>query len=379
VRVADCLRDQLPPEARAFRLGGDEFAVLVEPCGRAQALALAASLNLALREGQFCDHAGTQISASIGVVHKPAASRVPHASDLIQRADIALYSVKRGNRDDHALFDDSMLHAIQQRNEIERALREAIAEGRIETWFQPIVSADDHRVLRLEALARWHHGQRGWIEPSRFVAIAEQNYLAAALDLGVLRAAVQALPRIRALVPHAGMSVNVSVQSLLDADYIAAVPRILAEGGLCGHDLILELTETMLSENEQVLARPIAVLREHGVLIQLDDFGVGYSSLGRLAQLDPLGIKLDGSFVLNRRHGGDRVCRAVIGLADQLGIQVTAEFVESQEDAQFLRSAGCAALQGYWLTAPLPLAQLLEWLRARGTGSPLEVAVAPPG
>ncbi len=379
VRVADCLRDHLPPQAQAFRLGGDEFAVLLEPCTREQALALAATLNGAIRSGHFADNLGTQLSTSIGVAHAPESGRVPHASELIQQADIALYNVKRGDRDGHALFDDSMRQAIQQRNEIERALRSALADGRIEAWYQPIVSADDHRVLRLEALARWHHDERGWIEPSRFVAIAEQNSMAAALDLTVLRAAVLALPQIRALAPHAGLAVNVSVQSLLDGDYVAAVPQILAEGGLNGSDLILELTETMLTENEQVLARPIAALREHGVLIQLDDFGVGYSSLGRLAQLDPLGIKLDGSFVLNRRHGGDRVCRAVIGLADQLGMQVTAEFVETSEDAQFLRSAGCSALQGYWLTAPLPLAQLLEWLRVRAASTEFAALAASTG
>lgn len=361
-RVAACLLEALPKKTPCFRLGGDEFAVLVEGYEETDVHALAAHLNALLRSSNFAENVGTLLSVSIGIAWAPEDRSTMVASELMQRADIALYSIKRRSRDGYAIFDDSMLTKMQYQSDIQRSLREAISQGLIEIWFQPIVSARDHRVLRFEVLARWRHETLGPVAPTEFVAVAEQFHMAAALDLAVLRKGLSALPSLRAFAPEVGLSVNVSAQSLLDSEYARQVERLLCEHGLCGEDLILEVTETTLTQNEDALLAPIAALHALGIRIELDDFGVGHSSLGRLAQLQPHGIKLDGSFVRNLNNGGDRVCRAVIEMARQLGIEVTAECVETEAESNFFVNAGCDAMQGYLYSRPQPLVKCLTWL-----------------
>jgi diguanylate cyclase (GGDEF)-like protein len=361
-RVATCLVEALPKQTPCFRLGGDEFAVLVEGYKQTDVHTLAAHLNALLRSSNFAENVGTLLSVSIGIAWAPEDRSTMVPSELMQRADIALYSIKRRSRDGYAIFDDSMLKTMQYHSDIQRSLREAIDQDRIDTWFQPIVSTQDHRVLRFEVLARWQHQTLGWVAPSEFVAVAEQFHIAAALDLAVLRKGLSALPSLRAFAPEVGLSVNVSAQSLLDSEYPRQVERLLCEHGLCGEDLILEVTETTLTQNEDALLAPIAVLHALGIRIELDDFGVGHSSLGRLAQLQPHGIKLDGSFVRNLDNGGDRVCRAVIEMARQLGIEVTAECVETEAESDVLVAAGCDAMQGYLFSRPQSLAACLSWL-----------------
>ncbi len=364
-RVADCLRTHLAEDHPCFRLGGDEFAVLAGGETEAEVRALAEVLNQAIRSADFGENMGTLLSVSIGVAWLQNRRSVMTPSEVMQRADIALYSIKRRNRDGYALFDDSMLHEMQQQYDIQRSLSAAIKNGEVQAWFQPIVSAVDHRVLRFEALARWKHHDIGWVEPARFVSVAEQHFIAARLDLSILRQSLAALPSICALAPDTGISVNVSAQSLLDKDYVAEVGKLLSESRLGERDLVLEVTETILAQNEEALIEPLAALSAQGVSIVLDDFGVGHSSLSRLVQIRPGGIKLDGSFVRNRSEGGDRVCRALIGFARQLEIQVTAECVETPGDAAFLKAAGCHALQGFLFSQPKPLHEIIAWLIQR--------------
>jgi diguanylate cyclase (GGDEF)-like protein len=361
-RVAACLLEALPKQTPCFRLGGDEFAVLVEGYEQADVDKLATHLNALLRSSNFAENVGTLLSVSIGIAWAPEDRSTMVPSELMQRADIALYSIKRRSRDGYAIFDDSMLKTMQYHSDIQGSLREAIDQDRIDTWFQPIVSTQDHRVLRFEVLARWQHQTLGWVAPSEFVAVAEQYHVAAALDLAVLRKGLSALPSLRAFAPEVGLSVNVSAQSLLDSEYPRQVERLLREHALCSEGLIFEITETTLTQNEDALLAPIAALHALGIRIELDDFGVGHSSLGRLAQLQPHGIKLDGSFVRNLNNGGDRVCRAVIGMARQLGIEVTAECVETEAESSFLVISGCDAMQGYLFSHPQPLSACLSWL-----------------
>jgi diguanylate cyclase (GGDEF)-like protein len=364
-RVATCLQETLPQDTACFRLGGDEFAVLLLRWTAAEVDAWAERLNRSIRSPQFFENVGTLLSVSIGIAWQLDDGTALVPSELIQRADIALYTIKRRSRDGHATFDESMLSAMQRQNDIQRSLHEAIEAGQIEIWFQPIVAAQGHRVLRFEVLARWQHPTLGWIAPVQFITIAEQFHIATRLDLLVLRKGLSALRSLRAFAPDLLLSVNVSAQSLLHGEYPGRVRALLEELELRGDDFILEVTETSLSQNEDALSEPIAALAALGVRIELDDFGAGYSSLGRLAQLQPHGIKLDGSFVQNLQHGGDRVCRAVVGMARQLGVEVTAEFVETTVEAAFLEKAGCDALQGYLFSEPLPLSACLGWLSER--------------
>jgi diguanylate cyclase (GGDEF)-like protein len=360
--VAACLRARFEPRARCFRLGGDEFALLAQGHAADAALALAQEVNAALGSIELTGVSRGIVGGSIGVALSGAGQATEQASDLLQHADVALYNAKRISRNGCALFDAAMLREMQLRNELRLSLDQAIANGGIQTWFQPIVDASSGQVQRFEALARWQHAQEGWIDPARFVAVAELNNLAAALDLAVLGSALRALPQLRRHAPGVGLSVNVSAQSLLDGSYLRAVTALLQHPDNRDAALTLEITETAFTDNEQTLTAPVAALRALGVEIVLDDFGVGYSSLARLAHIQPRGIKLDGSFVRNREHGGDRICRAVIGLAHEFGIAVTAEWIESPQDAQCLREWCCDSLQGFHFARPLPLADALAWL-----------------
>lgn len=371
MRVADGIRANLPKDASGFRLGGDEFAIVLFPQKPERALNLARELARLIPGYAKGDTLLTPLRVSIGVACIPLGKgRSAAAKELFQRADIALHEVKRDESNDVAMFDEALMASVQQVRDLERALRQAIVEERLQTWYQPIVAAEGHALLRMEALARWDDPELGRVEPSTFMAIAERAGLAPELDLLMLRNAVAALAEVQKLVPGAGVSINVSVQSLLDDTYMRNAIPICNRAGLPRGSVMLELTETVLSSNEAMLLAPLATLRGQGIRLQLDDFGVGYSSLGRLAQLDPAGIKLDGTFVRNRHtQEGENICRAIIGMARQLDMRITAEYVETPEDAEFLRAAGCDALQGYLFSKPLPLPELLDWIRERGSKS----------
>ncbi|MBW8368961.1 MAG: EAL domain-containing protein [Arenimonas sp.] len=365
IQVAVCLRQDFGNDAQCFRLGGDEFAVFSDCSGSEHALGLAERVNLAIAGLALSGMTRGIVGGSIGVSMALPGDVGVTAGQMLQCADVALYNVKRDGRNGRALFDDAMLKDMQLRNDLLCSLDEAIAGSALEAWYQPIVAASDHRVQRLEVLARWHHPESGWIDPARFIAIAELNNMAASLDVAVLERALRAMPQLQAHAPGIALSVNVSAQSLLDDDYVNAVTALLSRPTNRGVDLTLEITETAFTDNEQALLAPVAALQALGVQIVLDDFGVGYSSLGRLAHIQPRGIKLDGSFVRNRREGGDRICRAVIALAHEFGIAVTAEWIETSEDAECLRAWDCDALQGYHFAAAMPLDGTLAWLAAR--------------
>jgi diguanylate cyclase (GGDEF)-like protein len=361
--VGQKLREIEHDRLYAFRLSGDEFAVLALGIDLNGACALADWINRAIRTSDLVENRRGMLTASIGLAcsDSPSGRTVP--SELMQRADIALYSIKRDSRDHYAVFDERILDTIQRDNELLRGLRDAIESEDIDVWFQPIVSAHDHLPRGFEALARWRHPKIGDIAPSNFVAMAEQHHIAGALDRVVLRKAIRALPALRACAPHATLSVNASAQSLLDPTYPVAILRSLADNGLSGETLCLEVTENVLAANENALAETLSLLQAQGVRIELDDFGIGYSSLARLARIKPDAIKLDGSFVRDRHHDGGRACRAVIGLAREFAIKTVAEYVESQDDADFLRETGCDALQGYFFSPPQPLENIMEWLQ----------------
>lgn len=360
--VADTLRCNIPGDARAFRMAGDEFAVLFDPRGKRDLKALAKTLLASISQIPISAGEG-MLSARIGAACTELSDMT--ADDLLQGANIALEHAQRNEHGNIGIYDASMLQALRRTHKIEYLLREALSNGEIEAWFQPIVSSSDYGLVRLEALARWTHPELGIVNPDEFITIAEQVGLAPQLDLWMLHKSIQALPKIRSLVRRARISVNVSARSLINEDYLRNAPRILSAAGLTGQDIILEITETALVDNDSMLEQPIHTLRTYGMRIQLDDFGVGYSSLSRLSQLDPAGIKLDGSFIRNRRNGGERICKAIIQLAQQLEIPITAEFVETDDDAEFLRINGCQYLQGFLFSRALPLPQLLEWIGSR--------------
>jgi EAL domain-containing protein (putative c-di-GMP-specific phosphodiesterase class I) len=284
---------------------------------------------------------------------------------MMIRADIALFDAKNRERGSARLFSEQAHTAFRERIEMESSLREALGRQRISCWLQPIVFSRGGGIAGFEALARWFEPGRGWIEPGRFIAAAERAQLVTDVDLAVIEHALGEWMRLRERLPTARLNVNVSAQTLLDVRFFPAFEALLARFGPPPGALSVELTESELGISDDRIEIGIAKLRQLQVPMVIDDFGVGASSLGRLARLRPSGVKIDGSFVRDLDGDGGRICRVVVELARELGMRTTAEFVESAEQSARLSAMGCTLQQGYRFGPAMDRARLDAWIEER--------------
>ena len=346
------------------RLAGDEFCLLIEDVADRQAvLDTAKRVQEALRTPFDVGGRELFVSASIGIAVADGADVDPEA--LLRDADIAMYRAKHDGSARHAVFDVAMRAEVVGRLELEHELHQAL--GRDELWlaYQPIVRLDGERVEAFEALLRWTHPQRGELGPDAFVPLAEETGLIQALDQYALDAAcVQAAAWRAAGAGDARVSVNVSVTHAARGGLEGRVLAALATHGLPPDALLLELTESALMDGLDALVDELERLRGRGVRIQIDDFGTGYSSLGALGRLPIDVLKVDRTFLtgLEDAPSQQEIVTAIVALARTLGIEVVAEGVETPAQLAFVRSLGCAMVQGYALARP----QDAEALRAGG-------------
>ncbi|MFD5394015.1 putative bifunctional diguanylate cyclase/phosphodiesterase [Streptomyces sp. NPDC127097] len=358
------------------RLGGDEFALLVEDSTGTDQLAELAQCVLDALQRPF-DLAGQRlsVSASIGVVERTATGTT--ATGLMQAADTTLYWAKEDGKARWTLFDPERNAHRMTRQALSSTLRPAVDRGEFTLEYQPLVGLGDGRAQGVEALVRWRHPQFGTLSPNRFIALAEENGAIVELGRWVLeRACYQA----RAWqLAHPGeplfVSVNVAVRQVWDSDLVADVAGILAETGLPPELLQLELTESAVMGSAGRPLQALQALSDMGVRIAIDDFGTGYSNLAYLSRLPVSVLKLDGSFVRGFRSqehpnpADEMIVEALVALAHRLGLTVTAECVESAEQAERLRRIGCDTGQG-WLysrpVAPDRVAALLDAGRHTG-------------
>ncbi|WP_399033646.1 putative bifunctional diguanylate cyclase/phosphodiesterase [Streptomyces sp. ASQP_92] len=341
------------------RLGGDEFAVLVEDStGTEQLAELARSVLNALQ--QPFDLAGQRlsVSASIGVVERASAGTT--ATGLMQAADTTLYWAKADGKARWTLFDPERNAHRMTRQALSSTLRPAVERGEFTLEYQPLVGMADGVVHGVEALVRWNHPQFGTLPPNRFIGIAEEDGSVVQLGRWVLRTACRQARRWQLAhpdVPPVFVSVNVAVRQVWDSDLVADVAEILAETQLAPHLLQLELTESAVMGSAGRPLQALQALSDMGVHIAIDDFGTGYSNLAYLSRLPVSVLKLDGSFVRGFQYdeGGahpnpadETIVEALVQLAHRLGLTVTAECVESAEQASRLARIGCDTGQG-WL------------------------------
>jgi diguanylate cyclase (GGDEF)-like protein len=331
------------------RLGGDEFAVL---CTAAEPTDLVATAE-ALR-GSFAepfDVAGREHAVSVSVGVAPIGPVAVGAEELLRLADVAMYSAKAAGRDQVAVYDESMAEHAERLMALEQDLRGAVRRAEIGLMYQPVVDLDSDRVLGVEALARWSPGGRP-VGPDVFIPMAEETGLIVALGEQVLDRALGDLARWRADGSDLGyVAVNVSPLQLRDGEFTRRVRRALAEHGLAGADLLVEITESAVGESTPSVIDALAALRDLGVRIAIDDFGTGHSSLARLRHLPVTELKVDRAFVAEIEHD-DRVTRIILDLAHRLGLRTVAEGVETGEQLAALRALGCDAAQGYLLGRP---------------------------
>jgi diguanylate cyclase (GGDEF)-like protein/PAS domain S-box-containing protein len=353
-RLGHCLR----PEDTLARFGGDEFVVLIEAVDDSeQAVEVAERITEEFRKPFNIEGRDLYVAASIGISLGDART---HDSDgLLRDADTAMYRAK-DEIESYTLFDPSMYALAFRRLELENDLRRAIEQEEFVVRYQPIVRLDDEGgVGRIEALVRWDHPERGFLDPDEFVPIAEESGLVVPMGEQVLehacRCAVEWQRQFSRRTPLV-LSVNLSARQLARPDLADTVARVLRETGMEGGCLNLDVTEMVyvstLERHTAVLDR----LKGMGVEISIDDFGTIYSSLSYLKRLPANTIKIDKSFVkgLGEVVEDTAVVQMIIWLAHTLGMEVIAEWVESEEQARLLKELGCDMAQGYHFAKPLP-------------------------
>jgi diguanylate cyclase (GGDEF)-like protein/PAS domain S-box-containing protein len=336
------------------RTGDDEFVVLVaDPADGTDVSRLADRLQAALATPFQLDGHTLVISASIGVAEMPTVRG--SASELLRAADVARGWARALGGGRRVVFDPERDAAEAARFALLSGLRAGIERGEFRLVYQPLVQLADGRVRGVEALVRWHHPDQGVVGPGRFIELAEHSGAIVPLGLWVLQAACeQAASWWRELGDRAPfVSVNVSPVQLAEPTWVSEVARVLADTGLPTQLLQLEITEQAVLGDEMVVLGALSALREAGVRIALDDFGTGYSSLAWLRRLPVHGLKIDGSFIDGLRNPSAdptdcSIVRALVELAHALGLEVTAEWVETAVQAQRLTELGCDVGQGRW-------------------------------
>ncbi len=342
------------------RLGGDEFVVLlanlfdteldVVPRAESVASKVLSSLHLPyLLNGQ--PHHGT---ASIGVALFHGSQK--SVDELLKHSDVALYQAKNSGRATLRFFDPSMQQALEVRAKLNKELHLALHENQFELYFQPQVDAQG-QCLGAEVLLRWQHPERGLLMPNEFISYAEESGLIADIDFWVLAEACKRLNRWQdkpGTTPLL-LAVNVSAAAFMRADFVDDVMSIINRSGVEPGMLKLELTETSLVDGVDEAIGKISRLKAAGVRFSLDDFGTGYSSLAYLRQLPISQLKIDRAFVRNVvSDAGDAViAKTIIGMAQNLGLEVVAEGVETREQLDLLVSFGCKTFQGYLFSRPV--------------------------
>jgi diguanylate cyclase len=354
--VAARLRSLTRPVDAVARISGDEFVVAMAPSTNPDAAGLmAARLVTALAEPMMVAGLQVCIGVSIGISMYPSDSQ--DAGNLMRNADMALYQAKRDGRGTHRFFEPKMNERLRGRQHLEMELRRAIEVGEFELYYQPLVDTRGQRIIGYEALIRWNHPERGLVPPVDFIPIAEESGLIVNLGRWVLETAC----REAALWPDDfQVSVNVSPLQVQKPDLVDTVAEILSRSGLSPHRLELEMTESVLIHHPEQALETLNRLRDLGVRLSLDDFGTGYSSLSYLRRFPFNKIKIDQSFIqtLGEDSESGVLARSIVALGHGLGLQVTAEGVETVEQYQFLAKEACNQVQGYFFGRPEPARKL---------------------
>ncbi|AQR72383.1 bifunctional diguanylate cyclase/phosphodiesterase [Sphingomonas sp. LM7] len=353
-RVSERLMLLMTENEMIGRLGGDEFAVVVRDATDTQRTEqLAQTIIDALSQPYEVDQHTLYIGASVGLAVGPRDGRT--AEMLIRSADLALYRSKDAGGGVFHAYEPQLHVAAEERRVLEIALRSAVENREMHLNYQPVVSAATGQLTGFEALLRWTHPQFGNISPAKFVPLAEEARLIAPIGEWVLRTACDEAARWD--IP-ARIAVNVSPEQLHNPAFVSIVAQALAQSGLPPARLELEVTESVFMREGTVAIEVLEKILDLGVHLSLDDFGTGYSSLGYLAHTRFSSIKIDRSFVQGASKGTKEaiaIIRAVVALADSLGMATTAEGVETEEEHQMIQQLGCTKVQGYYFGRPLPV------------------------
>jgi len=355
IEVGRRLRACVRPSDIVARLGGDEFVVLL--LDSLEPEAVAARIVDSLRVPVWID--GTMLRPSLSLGLASIGESKVDASELLRRADVAMYAAKTAGKNRYMRFKPEMMKALVDRNDLEAGLRRAVDSGQIAVHYQPIVSAGSGTVTKVEALARWVR-DGALVPPKHFIPAAERSGLIVEIGTEVLLRGCTELKPWLDEDSTRSLAVNVSGVQLQHGDFAELVMAVTESCGVDPRQLILEVTESVFFEDDCHVIQQLMTLRAAGAHVALDDFGTGFSSLGRLQGLPVDTLKIDQSFVSMINNGNEQlpILNAMIGMAHGLGLTVTAEGVETAAQARYLMSLHCDSLQGFLFSGPQPEATL---------------------
>ncbi|MGZ9129648.1 MAG: putative bifunctional diguanylate cyclase/phosphodiesterase, partial [Candidatus Binatia bacterium] len=365
--TANRIRDILPANGHIARLGGDEFAILQMSAEQpSAAIVLAQEIIAVVGLPTVIGGHDITVSASVGINVANAGSM--DAENFLKSANIAMYDAKAKGPGNYRMFDPEMDALIQARSLLERDMRSGIAQGNFRIHYQPLVNLHTQKVTSFEALMRWQHPERGMIPPDEFIPIAEETGLIVRLGEWALR---EACSEAMGWPDEISVSVNLSAVQFAKGDLVSTVMNALASSGLQASRLELEITESSLLEKCDRNLGILEQLHELGVRIALDDFGTGYSSIGHLRSFHFDKLKIDQSFVkgMLTDEKSLAIVRAIVGLGASFGITTTAEGVETEDQMRCLSQEGCAEVQGYLYSKPLPADEIPSLLGRPGARS----------
>src|SRR5712672_964079 len=358
--VAERLRGCLKETDVAARLGGDEFAVIQTAIkDRSETTRLVDEIHSAIRQPLECMGHLITTDASIGIALAPGDG--VDLDQLLKNADLALYGAKGDGRRTYRFFEAGMDQRARARRSLELELRQAISDGSLEIYYQPVVNLEDGKVSSCEALLRWRHPERGMISPAEFIPVAEETGLIIQLGNWVLSAACAEAAN---WPEEVRVAVNVSPVQFKSQTLSLNVATALASSGLAASRLELEITEAVLIRDDEAALEALHQLRKLGVRIALDDFGTGYSSLSYLQRFPFDKIKIDRSFIRDMSGEGasSSIVQAVVNIAAASDMTTTAEGVETEQQRNWLVILGCTEMQGYLFSPAIPAAEVRRLL-----------------
>ncbi|WP_248748480.1 bifunctional diguanylate cyclase/phosphodiesterase [Pseudomonas sp. MWU15-20650] len=363
LQVVSRLKSQLEAGDQLARLGSDEFALLIDTRRAPQrAEWMAERITEVMAEPYWVDGESLLIGCSLGVAHARARAG---ADPLMWHAHIAMQQAKSTQGCTFHIFNERINRNARSLADLESELRRALRRDELELHYQPRLDLDDGHIVGLEALVRWRHGERGLLPPSEFVPLAEQSGLIVPLGYWVISRALRDMQDLRERgLPALHMAVNLSFRQFQDSQLLSTLSRLIAERGVEAQWLEFELTETAVMRRSDLVKQTMDALGRLGVRFSLDDFGTGFSSFVHLNSLPIALLKIDKSFVggMEEREENRKLVHAMINLAHNLNLEVVAEGVETPEQLALLRLFGCDQAQGYLISKPLPLAELVEYL-----------------
>lgn len=360
--VAERLRSSTKETDTIARLGGDEFAIVQLNGSPESTNALAIKIVELISEPYNIEGHQINIGASIGIALAPGDGTDPE--QLLKNADMALYLAKSDGRSTHRFFEPEMDNRLQARRNLELDLRRAIATDEFQLHYQPIIDLKLCKITGCEALLRWMHPKRGLVSPGEFIPLAEETGLIGPIGEWVLRVACA---EAATWPSNVRVAVNLSASQFKNRNFVQVVVQALALARLSPNRLELEITESVLLQEDKTTIAMLHQLRGLGVRIALDDFGIGYSSLSYLRSFPFDKIKIDQSFIrdLSSRNDSAAIVRAVASLAKCLNMETVAEGVETEAQLELARAEGCTEVQGYYFSRPVPAKDiaflLTEW------------------